>query len=221
MENLIKKISRPIIFYLPRAVIEKVSGKDLKALDDIGMTNTLFSIDTEGNTKQITNVIEPIFLLGKDQLLKASVFELLKMKGSLEKDTFYFLLDNYLIELDTWINTTNIIKESAIKDTHNYSSPIQAYLDMQHRFLVEHKNELKSHFGYWKMSIELERVFNLAPPTEEQLDAYNKRESTGITKKENNKNNKIKPKLITEKEVDIYLLQTVFNVDLKAKNNKN
>lgn len=37
LENLIKRISQPAIFFYPRYIFEELSGKDLKELDAIGM----------------------------------------------------------------------------------------------------------------------------------------------------------------------------------------
>lgn len=216
MEDLIHKISRPIIFYFPRIIMEENTGEDMAVLDDIGMTNTLICINPEGKAQYFESGFEPIMILGKEKVLKANIFELLKMKSSLDKDTFYYLLDNYFIEVNTWINTTKYISTSAKNETLNYIPGIQNYLDYQHRLLNEHKKELMSHFGYWKMSIEMERVFKLAPPTQAQLEEY-QRTSIIKSKESNIKPKSKKPKRITEKEVDAYILQNVFNLNPNKK----
>lgn len=220
MEILLKRINCNIIFYLSRKLLEQQSGEDLGVLDEIRMTSNLVHISSSGEPKYITSGFRSIALLSKERELKLNVFELLKMKSSEEKNALSFLIDNYFTELDTYIRLTELVKKHARFETVNYLPAIQSALDMQYRVLVEHKKEVQEHFGKWKLNVDLERVFGYPPP-KPQINFDQKLLDTRRpikTDKMATKTNKMP--LLTEKEVDYYLLNTVFGIDLTTLNNK-
>lgn len=220
MDSLLKKINRRVIIYFSRKLIEENSGKNLSALDKVGMTNNLILIKEDGNLEPITYGARAVFLFQKEKNLKANLFELLKMKAKIEKNAMSFLLDNYFTELDTFIKFTYFVKANAQDEAVNYIPEIQNALDFQYRVLVEHKEELKEHFGKWKLNVDLERVFGYPPPnTKVHVDKklLNNIAQNKTTKPETKKK---KLPLLTEKEVDIYLLNTVFGLDLMILNNE-
>jgi len=196
MEELLEKIIRPIIFYFPRYPLEFALGKSLKSFDSIGFTNALVVVDKDGNNKYLAKGMEAFVLLEKEKILKQNVLELLKTKESQDEASFNYLKSNYFKELDAWIKTTKIFKERAKIDTKNYINEIQGYLVLQHRLLKEHQ-------------IELQRYF-------EDPDQIKTTEIIVGDKK--SKTQKIQ--LISEKEVDNYLMTYVFNLDSKRFNNK-
>lgn len=220
MEILLKRVNCNIIFYISRKLLEQQSGEELRVLDEIRMTSNLVHISSSGEPKYITSGFRSIALLSKERELKLNVFELLKMKSFEEKNALSFLIDNYFTELDTYIRLTELVKTYARFETVNYVPAIQNALDMQHRVLVAHKKEIQEHFGEWKLKVDLERVFGYPPPKpkinidEKQLDTIRNKKTKKIATKKN------KIPLLTEKEVDIYLLNTVFGMDLTTLNNK-
>ena len=221
METLLQKINRNIIFYISRKLLEQHSGRELSSLDEIRMTSNLVHIDSEGNTKYITSGFRSIALLAKERELNGNVFELLKMKSTIEKNAFSFLLDNYFTELDTWIKITDMIKRFAKHETVNYLPIIQDPLDLQYRVLVHHKEKIKEHFGDWKLRVDLERVFGNPPPIKKiEINKKFFKDTNTNDSIEKTKNIKKKTQLITEKEVDNYLLKTIFNVNPTRINKK-
>ena len=196
MEELLERITRPILFYLPRYPLELIVEKSLKSFDTIGLTNSLVAVDKNGNMKYLTSGSEVLILLEKEKILKQNVLELLKAKESQENTSFNYLKSNYLKELDAWIKTTKIFKERARIDTQNYIKEIQGYLVLQHRLLKEHQNELQRYFE----------------------DPYQINTTEIIVGDKKSKIQKIQ--LISEKEVDNYLMTHVFNLDSNRFNNK-
>lgn len=224
MDSLLQKISRRVIIYFSRKLMEENSGKDLSALDKFGMTNNLILIKDDGKLEPITYGARAVFLFQKEKKLKTNLFELLKMKATIEKNTMSFLLDNYFTELDTFIKITYIVKKNAKHEAVNYIPEIQNALDFQYRVLVEHKEELKKHFGDCKLKVDSEYVYGYPPPkTKTHVD---KKLLNNITPNKTTKTStnpatkKSKLSLLTEKEVDDYLLNTVFSIDLITLNNK-
>lgn len=48
MQDLVNKIKKPSILYLPRNHIEEVLKKDLSTLESVGFLNTLFILNKKG-----------------------------------------------------------------------------------------------------------------------------------------------------------------------------
>lgn len=218
MQLLIKTIRQPILFFLPRGIFEEAIKKDLSDLEDVGLLNTLFIIDSQGGIKPLVHITELLPIMDKVKILKSSVFELLDLKTKLDKSAFHYLIDDYFKELSTWIRTTDIIRNEAKNHATNYKPEVQSYLTLQHKVLKDHHEELKKHFGKWKSQFEIKRLLNLNfEGNKTSLNAIKTDDLTGV-KSDKDKpvpSKKIKPKNIPISEVDAdhYLLKRVFNVD--------
>ncbi|NRB59949.1 MAG: hypothetical protein HRU50_08460 [Winogradskyella sp.] len=219
LEGLLQKINRKVIFYLPRGIMEEVSGQDLSAFDKVGMTSHLILVKENGEVDLITRAVEGFKLLHKEKALKTNVFELMRIQDTVQQKAMSYLLESYFAELDTYIRITEMVKDKAKEETLNYTPAIQSTLDLQHHVLEAHRNELYHHFGNWQQRVELQRVFS-----ERNLKLKVntlKKDQNGISKVE-----KPKPKkkvLLTNEEADLHLLQMVFNInqmDLKGKSNE-
>lgn len=226
LENLIKRISQPAIFFYPRNVFEEASGMDLKALDAIGMTNTLIVRNSIGNLKPMESVVEGMLIINNKELLDSNTFEILKMSNSLDKESFLYFLNKYFQSLDTWLRITELTQNDAKHQASNYLSGIQSYLELQHKITLNHKTDLVKRFGEWRRIANLNKTFNVKLPSFEEIK---NRKPITIPKslKENPvkrlmpekskpKTKKAKPNVDT---VDADLLINVFNVDEELFNN--
>ena len=79
LENMIQRIWQPAVFFYPRNLFEKISGKDLKVLDDIGMTNSLIVRNSIGKLKPFESTIEGMLIINRKELLDSNTFEILKI----------------------------------------------------------------------------------------------------------------------------------------------
>jgi hypothetical protein len=225
MQKLISIIKEPIIFFFPRSVLEEVINKDLSKLEAVGLLNTLFITNAEGETKPLSSNAQLLQVLSKEKLLKSNIFELLDLRNKLNKSAFHYLIDDYFKELSTWIKTTRSVEREAKNYAWNYKPEVQGYLKLQHQALSDHQVELKNHFGDWKSWFEIERVFNHSLFDFDKND-YKKVEFVPkipiIRKYKTPKIKKQKSKVLTinEAEVDHYLLETVFYVDFSKVNNR-
>ena len=226
LENLIKRISQPAIFFYPRNVFEEASGMDLKALDVIGMTNTLLVRNSIGNLKPMESVVEGMLIINNKELLDSNTFEILKMSNSLDKESFLYFLNKYFQSLDTWLRITELTQNDAKHQASNYLSGIQSYLELQHNITLNHKTDLVKRFGEWRRIANLNKTFNVKLPSFEEI-----KNRKPITIPKSLKENPVK-RLMPEKSkpktkkskpnvntVDADLLINVFNVDEELFNN--
>lgn len=218
MYKITANIRQPLLFFFSKQVFEKILERNLDYLETIGFLNTLIFIDSYGQTKSVeNNILKLTSILDKEKTLKSNVFILLQMKSELDQSAFHYLIDDYLKEVNAWLKATEIIKNEAKNYAVNYKEEIQGYLDLQNQYLVNHLKELQNHFGAWKLTFEIRRIFKLRTTTskntiqnestDNDLDVVSKTfNKTSITKKKEKLN-------ISKEEVDKYLLETVFNVN--------
>ena len=223
MQDLMENIKRSLIFYIPRNLFSNMQQKHLDELEHIGFLNTLFYLNAMGDSKPVNHDGEYVKLLSKDVILKSNVFQLLELKSILDKNAFHYLLDDYIKELDSNITFTDAIRKEAKSNTINYESHIQGYLDLQYNQLVAHKDEMTQKFGSWKSEFENERIVSfikkLMPQLDQSKTAKNTLVETNYTDKAKGMiKRKHKVELPKVADVDNYLLETVFNVDLTKVN---
>ncbi|WP_139181036.1 hypothetical protein [Winogradskyella thalassocola] len=227
MQDLLSTIKNPMIFYLPAGLFKSLKPQHIDELENIGLLNTLFYTDNNGEYKKLTNGVEYLELLGKSKILQSNIFELLDLKSRLDKDAFHYLLDEYFKDLDSQIMLTDMISKEAKDTTINYKHEIQGYLDLQYNQLTVHKEEIQIKFGSWKNKFELDRILNryrtkVSIPTPEITKTpISISNTTAIDNKpEKPKQTKKKRTLPSDTEIDHYLLETVFGVEISNKNNK-
>lgn len=221
LENLIKRISQPAIFFYPRNVFEEASGMDLKALDVIGMTNTLIVRNSIGNIKLLESVVEGMLIINNKELLDSNTFEILKMSNSLDKESFLYFLNKYFQSLDTWLRITELTQNDAKHQASNYLSGIQSYLELQHKITLNHKTDLVKRFGEWRRIASKNLVLKRTLPSFNEVNSKKENfvttePSNEIANKKTTKTKKAAPSI---EEVDKDLLQNIFNVELTTNNN--
>lgn len=218
MTDLLDNIKRSMIFYIPSIVFKTVEKNYLDELESYGILNTMFYMDAKGDFKVIANGTEYVALLSKNKILKSNVFELLDLKTRLDKNAFHYLIDDYFIELESQIFLTDVICKEAKHTTANYKPEIQGFLELQYNQLIEHQEELKQKFGSWKSKFELDRIFSVFD--NKSIDAKQDKKvreflevKFNSEKSKPNKKFKDKGPILSETEVDKYLLKTTFSLD--------
>lgn len=222
MRDKIKRIRKPIIFFLPKEGFDGIlEEKELNDLQEVGFLNTLVITEIDGATLPITKGEQCLMILEKDSILKNSVLEFLHLKSELNESAFYYLYDDYMKNLSKWIMTAEFVKTEAKTKAKNYFKEVQSYLELQHKFLKLHQKELNSHFGDWKMKYALDR-FNKSKSTTKKTNLS--QSSIPIpnniveTATSSSNSNSKKKKKLSVAEVDDYLLKSVFNVEIDKNN---
>ena len=212
MLALSTQIMRPIIYYFPKGTFGDVEVKHTGELKKISLNNTLILSDAKGDAHLFDNKIEQIELLKKEKILKSTVLKLIEFKAKNDKETFNYQLQDYLEDLETWIETTDYIKKNAKIEVLNYFDEIQPYLELQYNVLIEHRTELKQRF--------IENNIKPFPNTESehQIDAEILETNDSSVHLKNNKRQKHKLPQPKVEHVDQYLLEHVFNVDFSKIN---
>lgn len=229
LEKMLTKIKQPALFFYPRDAFEKVIGQDMKDLDSIGFTNTLIVRYEDGKIRPLQHAYEAMILLGRDKILSDSLFAILKMSSSLDKEAFLFFLNEYTQHLSAWLNVTEITKNDAKHKASNYDPSIQNYLNLQYQNTLDHFEELNSRFGNWLRQANLcQAIKRPIPSIEEMRKEESKIKIPKSFPKEPLK--KLKPKVVPKKKtknvtpdvkiIDADLLINVFNVDAKLFNKK-
>ncbi|MAB49300.1 MAG: hypothetical protein CMC05_11785 [Flavobacteriaceae bacterium] len=221
LENMIQRIWQPAVFFYPRNLFEKISGKDLKVLDDIGMTNSLIVRNSIGKLKPFESTIEGMLIINRKELLDSNTFEILKISNSLDKESFLYFLNKYIRNLDAWLRITEITQNNAKDEATNYLPTIQSYLELQHRNTLDHKADLDKRFGEWRRIANFNKTFNVKLPTFEEI--INRKPITIPKSISENPSKNLKPKKpptrrvktkkTDTKAIDAYLLINVFNLD--------
>lgn len=224
IQNLISTVHKPSIFYMPERLFPNLDANTIEQFEGIGFLNTLLIIDANGDPHPIKSGIEYFALLRKPKILKSNVLQLIEMKSKLDKEAFLYLLKDYTNEVDTWVSTSEVIRNEAKIEAKNYLTTMQSYLDLQHHSLKEHQTELKAQFGKWKTKVELDRIakffrktsINISQPNNKLEKSFNNNKIGDTVDKKNNvqaKSQKKKTHLSNE-DADKYLLKTVFNVKI-------
>ncbi|WP_243471564.1 hypothetical protein [Winogradskyella sp. MH6] len=221
LDDILKMVTKPAVFFYPRDIFEEASGKNLKELDTIGITNTLIVRNSKGDIKPLEHVHEALILLNKHEILDAIIFEVLKMSNSIDKESFLYFLNKYFQSLDTWLRITELTQNNAKHQASNYLSGIQSYLELQHKITLDHKTDLVKRFGEWKRVASKNLILKRPLPSFNEVNS--KKENLVTTEPSdiiaNKKTTKTKRATPSIEEVDKDLLQNIFNVELTTNNN--
>lgn len=208
LQQIIKNITRPLLFFIPRNAAEFKTNQDMSALEKCKYLNHLYVSDKHGNVNSIDNSFDYVQILGKEKLLKNNIFTLLKIKNNIGNQAFEYAVEQYWAEVDSWVSATKFIKNEAKNQANNYDPIVQDYLVIQHHALQQHLIELQKY---------ITPSFKVAQPQpnikHHIVQTINQKNNT-ITDIEFPKNKTQKLSKPTEKEVDNYLLEQIFNVKL-------
>lgn len=228
LDDMVKRIHHPAVFFLPLDLFEKATGEDWKDFDTLGITNNLIVRTEHGKISPLEHANEVMVLLGRLDRLKVNIFEILKMSSALDNEAFLYFLNNYTHHLNNWSIVTELTKTDAEHKARNYIPEIQSYLDLQHENTLNHKEELDSRFGKWLKKANLHKINKWPIPSIEEVNKEHKRIAvpksllatpTAKLKPKSPAKKTSKVNQLDTKTVDYDLLTNVFNVDATLLNN--
>lgn len=217
LQQLLEGIRKPLLFFIPSAFLSNLENSGaFTDKDSIRVVDSIVILNIDGSVKYIESGFYQITLLEKEAILNNNIFILLQQESTLNDKAFEYVLDKYTKELLAWVEYTQMMIEY-IKDAtsanliDNYYPELLPFFVLQHNLLKQHKNNYLNHFN------ELLNALNL-----------------NITSNDDNKNNivaknntvaqilNVKPieveesdALFSTQEIDSYLLEYIFNIDLK------
>ncbi|WP_372938682.1 hypothetical protein [Seonamhaeicola sp.] len=208
IQDLIMGLYRPSIFYIPSSLFPNASEKAKEGFKEFRVTDELAVLKITGDISYIENCIPTIELLNKQNNLDNNIFQLHKFQDQLKKDSFEFILNNYLKNVAACKYVYDWLKNN-LNSISNVNEEITNLFNLQYELTKQHIEKLQSLFLVTK-PIENEKLENVIEHTSNIIS--DKKFNTVIKNIGNKKYRRRKQKL-TEKEVDVYLLQTVFQVD--------
>lgn len=221
MKALLSRIYMPSVFYYPKDSFSELSQETKKALEKYEVFEDVGIIKVNGDSGSLKTSMNALEIYKKDGVLEGNVFQLLEMKERLGRDSFVFLLDNYLSNVKVWIKAYNNLLKNFDKQFTETLLNEKSLFEYQLTTLDNHLIKLKQKFK-----------FNFKnPATTNSIDVLSKNEKVfpfdksindnikeGVKQLNQNKEDKTgkqleKQILLTEKEADDYLLKTVFNIN--------
>jgi hypothetical protein len=216
---IVGNLTKSYVFYIPRSVQSMLEDSDFKGIIPDNSYNSIAYYNNLG--KAFTTDFEDVIIIdiiGKQRLLNKNLVILLDAQSSLSKAAFNLIFEDYRkqieyqIQITSWMykNITNIFPN--IADVFIRAFKIQAncfdvhysHLDTHFQFKVEHvtlnENQVLKNF---------ETALSKNSP-ERKLFKLNTDQLAKINKATPTSKNKI---VITDDQIDLFLLQTVFGVE--------
>ncbi len=207
--ELSTQILRPIIFYISQKMLEGLETEHAEILEKIELTNSLMLLDINGDPYFFEDKIEQIELLKKEKVLKSNTLKLIEFKAKYDIEAFKYHFEEYVKDLEAWIEASDYIRLNAKTEARNYFEEIQPYLQLQYDNLKQHHQELEQRFA--------NVIFKPLQP--EVLVKSNINVPKPQTSEKPKKGRK-KRVLPSDDEIDNFLLEIVFGLDLLKINNK-
>ena len=176
----------------------------------------------DGKASSINQAANSLELYKKDVILESNLFQLLEMKERLKSQSFRFLLEKYLSNVNAWIYAYNWLRLNLVKQIPLASKSHISLFEYQRVILENHLSSLKKYFEFkannnpTKNEIANVLLDNKETfPLDKALINDMVEASRGFNKTDEQKPIKKfkKPILLTEKQADDFLLKTVFKIN--------
>ncbi len=220
--NLKNNLYKPLIFYVPRSIIPD-NKKELYGSSKFdSIFNRIVVIDKKGNILELKSNIKLLQLLEKPTLLDENIFLLLDEKEHLKPYQFNYLLEKYIEQINFYVLISDWMDKNIIINIIDLDSDIKSYFELQKKVFQKHLGVFKNNFlsntiSYSKPVDVLKNIEKDFPPFNQFIKKQNasniKFNEKDTTIKERVK--KQKTILITEEEVENFILDIVFNLDVK------
>ena len=217
MDQLLNQLYNPGVFCIPQNILDKNTSDDLSVFNKVGLTDNLLVLKGK-DSFLLKDGFDIMFLLEKHNTLNSSVYKILNMRKTNDADAFLFFLNNYYNALQIWTNFSEITKKEAKTSAKNYTPEIQYLLDFQFQAFTHHKIELDHYFNnpinssykktkeqYQFSSTKVEEVITKNHPVQPNTNIH-------LSNKKTKTENTLLPSI---KEIDNYILQTVFKVHIE------
>ncbi|MFL1012091.1 hypothetical protein [Flavisericum labens] len=222
MEELLKRIYMPSVFYFPKALFPNLSAETRQMLDVYGFFEDTGILKANGDVGSITTPVNALEIYKKEDVLNGNLFQLLEIKEGHQNKSFGFLFEKYLSQVKTWAGVYDWLLnnlEKQIPQEYHGQKPLFEY---QCIVLDKHLTMLDQEFQFNIDETATTNVVDILAENEAILpisgllsnDLQASRSGEAINKKQKVTKPSKKPLLLTEQEADEYLLERVFNVKL-------
>ena len=218
--DLQKSIYQPSIFYFPYALYPNLSEEILMELEDHEFFNTLGIITELGEVGSFKNK-DSFNVMIKPIILRQNIFQLLEMKGHLQKETFNMVLEDYWSIVNLWDHIYEWLRNNVEQDIPTIRESTISLFNLQSDAIKAHLSQLMAQFQVsatdtpFNQQELLERHKNLIPLDQKKFEhIFQPQEKIDASLQKSNPKTKRKKtfSVPSDAEVDKLLLERIFNV---------
>jgi hypothetical protein len=227
-DELISRLYKPLIFYIPRKFWVELDGDKWKHKRFDEVFDTVVLMKSDGNNQVLNNDPSYFYILSKTTDLDKNIYTLLDMQAKLEANSFKFLIDkynqhvNFYVRISTWLfeNVQKDILEvtqEALKSFKHQRDAFIIHLEYIQNSFINNQikpikpfntsltdEDIKSIRGLINNASEVNKLVSEIPKSSESLIKF---EPIRKTQKE-------KKILVTDEEAEVFLLKTVFHLEI-------
>lgn len=218
--TLIENLTRNYIFYIPSAIYTTVENSEFKGLVPKEEYDKIVYYESKSNVRT-TNLDQIILLdlINKKEVLKQNVILLLEAKTSLSSPAFNIVLKDYQNHLKWHVHVSSWMDENLKSSFPNIKDVLINVFQFQSENFRSHHLEIDNHFELNLEDVKLNNVIVINslktnfPETSKQDHVFNINQH--ISQKSALSEEPIEEKqIITDEDIDNFLLETIFNVEL-------
>ncbi|WP_372758105.1 hypothetical protein [Mariniflexile sp.] len=214
-DNLI----RNYVFYFPTEAISLLESTVLKGAIPLEACNELAFFDIDKKVSTNFKNFSIIKLVSKKEILDRNLLHLFEAKKSLEHKHFIFLLNKYNLHVEGHAFVTSWMYNNIHRVFNNVEESTINLFKLQQEYFEKHLSELQDNFQVTKSEF-LHQNESVSKHFQTQFSKPDFKIDVPEFPKNNSllkpiaKTTKKKKVVLSNEEVDRFLLTTVFNVDL-------
>lgn len=214
------RLFRNYIFYIPSVEIDELSGTSFEGVIPSEACDTLAYFDDKDALSSKVQNLNVMQMASKKEILDENLLFFFNAKNNLEESHFKFLLGKYIPYIDSQLSITKWMYDNVQSEFETVDPRVVDLFKLQMEHFENHHKDLNKHFeiekfkrqqknerlaAYFKEKYEKPDFEIKVPklPESELLKSFWKKQGL-LDKKE----------IISDEEIDRYLLSKVFNVEV-------
>lgn len=221
MQDLIDSVMKPMLFYAPSEILTSSAYTFSDEMKNYPIFDLFLIADENGRVTPYEEGVHSMMIFRKEHVFNSNVFQLLEIKGRNNDDAFKYLIEKYMAQVRSYHDSYIWMYDSVDTFMKGASVNVKSNLKLQMTITMQHVADLESRFSGYD-SIETESIDSILAKTSsikdagESQDTINNKSNDSAGKSHISKSKPTKRKkvvLATDKEVDEYLLKTIFNIN--------
>ena len=216
-ETLRLNLYKPLIFYIPRSIIPEDKKEYFEAPRFKDYFNNVIIINQKGRDYELKD--QPSFyqIMLKQGMLDENIFNLLDKKETLNENQFDFLLSKYLIQINFYVLISEWFNRNMKLHIDKISDEVKSSFKLQYEVFFKHLEQLKSSY-FIKEKIHSQHNTNIVELIENEFpelkEIFANKSKNELQKRKLIKAVKKKTPIVTDKQAEEFLLDTVFKVNI-------
>jgi len=228
-DKLRKDLYTPLIFFVPKSIIPEDKKTLLEDSELKHLFNKVVIVKNDGAGYELKDQPVLIRIMQKEERMDQLVFDLLDIKESINQTQFNFLFEKYCEHLNLYLHISEWFTKNLKANIDNVTDELESAFQLQYEIFAKHFEKLKvhlliteqdkptktintvelieSHFSDLKKYVS-EHVVTDTPT----IDIANTEAQETSNKKPIKKAKNKKESLISDKQSESFLLETVFGV---------